>query len=363
MMRLTTVGRWCVWGVGLAATLSCCFPFGSDDDETNGGGYGELPPECTTDPECSHLDTDDDVCTVADCQYGMCAQREVRDNGACQCWQDSDCVAASPCAAMACVDHQCVEEILAEGSAADQEPGDCGELYCDGESAKPTVIPDPNDVPDQFAGDCEALSCDPAAPEIVSGVDPADLPDDDNECTADTCGENGPEHTAVDNGTTCGGDGFCFRSTCMACAPSDPSACGSEGPNEPENDTTPTPYGRYGNACGMLDGSDEDWYTFYADDRSFVYDVLDIAFWSTASTLEVCAYVSCHNGGTPSGGCSNKIAGPNGSQGCCWSGADTLAPSWDLDCLGTSEDSGTVYIQVTAPGASACEVYAMTANY
>lgn len=47
-----------------------------------------------------------------------------------------------------------------------------------------------------------------------------------------------------------------------------------------------------------------------------------------------------------------------------WSGPpNTLKPSWGLDCAGTIEDSGTVYVSVRTPGSSACETYAMTGGY
>jgi hypothetical protein len=318
-----TVAASMAWGAG------CFSPLETGDD------YEPPPPECDEPADCSHLVAAGDPCLAAHCGGGAC-QVVLVASADCQCQDASECAPSGACAAVSCVDYQCLEEISGSGPSESQVAGDCSTIVCDGSS------PDP-----------------------VEEEDPLDLPDDGSECTLDSCGPDGPTSDIHANGTACSG-GVCFLGSCMACSPQDPSACGGEGPDEPANDsgTTPTSFTRYGSACGFLDGSDIDWYTFFAEDETFGSDILDFEVWSTAETLELCAYISCQGGGTPGGGCSNKIPGPEGSVGCCWSGPpDTLSPSWDLDCSGTTEDSGTVRFSVRAPGGDACDTYALTADY
>jgi hypothetical protein len=70
------------------------------------------------------------------------------------------------------------------------------------------------------------------------------------------------------------------------------------------------------------------------------------------------------DGGFPDGGCANKLPGPQGSYGCCWQGPpESLTPTWDLDCTGTSEDSGTLFFSVRAPAGDTCENYVVSAHY
>jgi hypothetical protein len=115
--------------------------------------------------------------------------------------------------------------------------------------------------------------------------------------------------------------------------------------------------------CAFSSSTDVDWYPFNAVDGDFSNDVLHFRFWSLAPTIEVCAYARCRVG-SPGGGCASKIGGPNGSLGCCWTGApNTLAPSWDLDCSGTSDDDATIYVSVKTPGSDACEPYLMKGGY
>jgi hypothetical protein len=53
-----------------------------------------------------------------------------------------------------------------------------------------------------------------------------------------------------------------------------------------------------------------------------------------------------------------------GSEGCCWTGdPSTLSPTWDLDCTGSDDDSGTMFYSVRAPNGGACETYRISAHY
>jgi hypothetical protein len=113
----------------------------------------------------------------------------------------------------------------------------------------------------------------------------------------------------------------------------------------------------------MLDADDVDWYTFYASDGALTNDILRFTVWTSASSVELCAYVACGDGTSPGGGCASKLPGPSGSSGCCWTGSGgSLTPSWDLDC-GTSEDSGTVYYSVRSTTAGTCAKYATHGQY
>jgi hypothetical protein len=311
----------------------------SSSSTSSSSGNTTDPPECTADPDCAHRDTDADPCTVAACQSGRCIERLVKGTPQCQCHDADDCTyyGAKSCNQIACEAHQCVKHVVPAGPAPKQKSGDCYADVCDGVS---------EDATRQF--------------------DAADLVDDGNPCTIESCdAATGLKKTNVANGTACGDGSVCFQGTCLACKPQNAASCGGEGPGEPQNDTSSTPgsYPQHTPFCAFTSGTDVDWYTFYAKDADLSYDVFDFKLWSTAPTLEVCIYVKCGSG-SASGGCATKLAGPNGSEGCCWSGAPSaLAPHWDLDCTGTSEDSGTAYLSVRAPGGDACEQYAIVGGY
>lgn len=204
-------------------------------------------------------------------------------------------------------------------------------------------------------------------------IDISDVPDDDNVCTIDSCDPTfgTKKHEPSQNGIACtdAAPGYCFQGYCMDdCAPMNPSSCGGEGADRPTNDsgTTATDF-QYPVMCGFLANGDVDWYEFHAIDEDFSYDVLQFYVWSQASQVQVCAYVKCDDGTAPGGGCSSKTAGPNGSQGCCWTGSGaTFHQSWDLDC-GSNEDSGQVYVKVNSTGLlpppDACDQYSVQMYY
>lgn len=320
-------------GVALSACLS--------DDPVN--GQAGPPPECGTDADCTHLDTDEDPCTVVKCEIEKCVPRTLTNTTECQCATDADCIAVlggqvKDCATAVCTDHQCAAKIAPAGPAPRQTPGDCGRVTCDGASS---------------AGKRE--------------IDTSDIPDDQNPCTSDSCTAGGETaHASQADGATCGDGSICFNGQCVACKPQNATSCGGEGPNEPANDTgtSASAYSENLPVCGFSSGDDVDWYTFYGKDDDLTRDVIRFKFWSTAATIEACFYVKCDNGGTPEGGCTDLKDGPNGSRGCCYTGAPaSVSPNWDLDCTNTTEDSGTIYVSVRTPGGSACERYTMAGGY
>jgi hypothetical protein len=166
------------------------------------------------------------------------------------------------------------------------------------------------------------------------------------------------------DGTACDPSGVCFEEQCLAgCVAANPSSCGDEGPGEPANDDVSGAASGDHAQCGFLDASDVDWFTFYAKDEEFETNILRFDAWSSASTIELCAYVKCTDGTTADGGCTTHVPGPNGSVGCCWSGSPQgFHQSWDLDC-GTVEDSGEVYVSLRSTTAGACESYAIDMSY
>lgn len=221
-------------------------------------------------------------------------------------------------------------------------------------------------APSELPGDCFHDGCDGISKDGVRTFDANDPKKDDNPCATHTCSTSGPVDGLQPNGKACGTDGgVCFKGKCTVCKPTNATSCAAEGGNEPANDsaTTATSYSEFATVCGFSSDSDVDWYTFYADDGSLTNDVFNFELWSTAPSMEVCIFVKC-SGGTAPSGCSGGKAGPNGSYGCCWSGVPaTLRPSWDMDCSGTSEDSGTTYVSVRTPGGDTCEPYLISGGY
>lgn len=335
--------------------LSACFRHdGSDDD---------FVPDCTIDSDCP--DTND-PCRLPSCFNEICTTKSNVGSPICECASDGDCnsFADTMCRTTSCdvANHACVVTIAPAGPAPEQTDGDCRRVNCDGSTATPVDVADDTDTPDPVTGDCKTTTCN--AGHIDSTPDLADKPADPP-CATATCTDLGPTFSPLPDGTACGASGFCFEKTCMTCTPSNPSSCGSEGTNEPTNDSSASPTSFAGSPqCGFLDTDDVDWFAFYAKDRDFQTDILRFAAWSSAPTIELCAYVSCTDGSKPGGGgCATYIDGPDGSAGCCWTGSSAgFYESWDLDCA-TSDDSGDVYVSVRSTSADACDTYAVDMSY
>lgn len=329
--------------LGVAVMGQGCFFIG-DDDEHERDPFEDVR-ECQVDADCGQLATDDVCYSEPYCDQGSftCRIDFQQDDDLCQCDSPFHCELAGleqlGCNIVSCTsDHQCVEEIVSAGPSPAEVDGDCQTWTCDGESA-------------------EAI--------VESTLD--DLPDDANACTADTCSESGPEHDALEDGSACGSDGVCYATECInGCQPENPDACGDEGPNEPTNDDgfAATSVNEFDESCGMLDADDIDWFEVYIEDEDFETDVIGFDIQSSANSIELCAYVVCEEGAA-TGGCANMVDGPiAGARGCCWNGApSTLSPTWDLDCTGTSDDSGTMFFSLRAPNGDACETYRISAHY
>lgn len=305
---------------------------------TDGTSNGE-PPQCRADTDCAAFDTDQDGCTTAICQSGRCTQKLIKDTAECQCHEASDCTyyERKACNEITCEAHKCSKKIVPAGPSPTQEAGDCSTAMCDGTSEIATTQYDEQDIGDT-SNPCVVKSCSPTG-GLLRGN------------TAD--------------GTACGDGSICFQGGCLACTPQNAASCGGEGPGEPSNDSSSSPaaYPQHKPFCAFSSGSDIDWYTFIAEDGDFTHDVYTFSVWSTAPTIEVCIYVKCGSG-SPGGACGTKLPGPNGSQGCCWTGEpSSVKPTWDLDCSGTGDDGGTTYVSVRAPGGDTCEPYAIVGGY
>ncbi|APR78414.1 5'-nucleotidase [Minicystis rosea] len=317
-IRLAAIGLLC-------ASLGAC------------GGHAEpYVPSCSIDTDCGD---DTDPCVAHVCRSGECEMESRLGTRACECRTATDCdqTEATPCFVISCAANQCVSALAAAGPAPVQTQGDCATFLCDGQTRMPMLTQDLTDVPP------------------------------DEPCGKGMCTAAGPSIEYDPDGTSCSGDaGFCFQHACVTgCVPQNASACGGEGPNEPVNDDSTTPASFTApNACGMLDDSDVDWYTFYAKDEDFQTDILHFDAWSTAPTIELCAYARCTDGSLPSGGgCEADLDGPNGSKGCCWTGASQgFSKTWDLECT-TSDDSGDIYVSIRSTTAGACAVYAVSMSY
>ncbi|NUP12103.1 MAG: hypothetical protein HOW73_39155 [Polyangiaceae bacterium] len=334
-------GLWSLFSVLWLVPLGGCFFTDDCADE-----YDPPDPECETNDDCEDLDNDDSSCTVAECVYGSCQVSTRLDASAgCECTQPADCVAAygqQTCSTWSCVDDTCVSAVAPAGLA-----------------------PPENQVP----GDCASIQCDGTAPNGVTMQEPLDPATDNNDCTADACGPDGATtYTPMEDGALCGSNGVCNGGACVLnCIPDNPDSCGSEGPGEPTNDAIGGAQSlvRYGATCGFLDGDDTDWWTFYGDDDTLVTDIFDASVDTEATSIELCVYVQCSNGTNATGDCTGLASSSeNGLAGCCWTGdPSTFNVYWDMQCLGTEEDSGQFYVSVRAPGGGACEPYVLTAGY
>lgn len=102
----------------------------------------------------------------------------------------TDCGTDTACLSWLCSGGKCGKNPTAEGtSLAQQSPGDCSQIVCDGQGS------------------------------TKGAFDSADVQSDGNECTVDACTTQGTTHTAKPTGTLCSG-GLCNASqTCVAHIP------------------------------------------------------------------------------------------------------------------------------------------------
>lgn len=195
--------------------------------------------------------------------------------------------------------------------------------------------------------------------------------DDNNECTADDCTGGVETFTPEPLGTPCGSNGSCENGVCITwCTPlPDLEACPDTGAYEATDDVSsgepqfldddgaPKPI------CGVLTAGDEDWISYYAEDRSFETDINDFQFWSFSKNLRFCAFAECSGGpGSTLAPCENggtPTTSPGGYPGCCWQGTfNTLDYfSMNLECTSSDTDSGWVRIRVDNPSDDECAPY------
>ncbi len=113
-----------------------------------------------------------------------------------------------------------------------------------------------------------------------------------------------------------------------------------------------------GTVSGALDSSDEDWYTYTAEDVSLcsVDPTLSIA----TGNVEVCLFLVCIEG-------AEEITCPMGStatdvgtlSGCCSTSGFTV----DLNCNGPISDDATNFIRVKSASQDSCTTYSVGYHY
>lgn len=234
------------------------------------------------------------------------------------CITPDDCPAPAPCELVTCEDDACIYAPRPEGEVADDVPGDCRTLVCDGAGAG------------------------------VSQVDDADPPDDANDCTDDVCDDGQPANPARPVGSPCEGAKVCHADlTCQPCP--ERTACGDESPHEPnetQSKAAALPLVRDDDDAAYLcetlgSPGDVDWFTFTAVDTAL--GAVAPALTGVPDDAQVCAYFQCSGSGTavvcPEGTVEDDA--PLGQQGCC--GHGTFEPY--IDCKGLSEDA-TVWMRV-----------------
>jgi hypothetical protein len=110
-----------------------------------------------------------------------------------ECMTPTDCGTDTTCLSWTCSDGKCGKNHAAEGTPlAQQSPGDCSQLVCDGQGS------------------------------TKAAFDAADVQSDGKECTVDACTTQGTTHTAKPTGTPCS-SGLCDAS--QACVAHIPVQC------------------------------------------------------------------------------------------------------------------------------------------
>lgn len=148
-------------------------------------------------PDNSDVPIDDDACSVAKCSDGTLTREVAPEGTACgtgvtttcnkagacsNCENHSDCGVSTPCAKWLCENKICVKTYELLGTIAD----------------------------DPMIGDCRKTTCDGAGNEQETIV-VTDVPPDGNDCTTDTCTEEGiAAYPAGNIGLPCGTCGLCM---------------------------------------------------------------------------------------------------------------------------------------------------------
>lgn len=112
---------------------------------------------------------------------------------------------------------------------------------------------------------------------------------------------------------------------------------------------------------GTLAGDDEDWFTIKTDDKltCTVNPEVDV---TSLENVTVCIYFDCDHGRADVGcpwAASEKQA-PGGQPGCC-SSSSPFSP--DLNCKGSLDEAGRVWVQVKWPGNSSCKPYSVETHF
>ncbi len=182
---------------------------GAAGGTSSDGAGGGVP--CKTNTECPKAGL---VCVSQECINGFCRIQSTAEGAPCassessvcdgqghcvQCTQPAHCtsIVEDQCAKRACIGNTCQTQFLSQefpAGPAQQLPGDCKVVVCDGFGGTKTVHDD------------------------------SDTPNDDNGCTTDTCLNGSEVHVKVPMGTPCGTNSVCDASgQCVGCL--QPSDC------------------------------------------------------------------------------------------------------------------------------------------
>lgn len=152
-----------------------------------------IPEHCPGAGACAHATCDNTgLCGVGyDPQGSPCGAGTCDGAGSCTgCGSDSQCGMSTECTTYACQSGQCTSTHVSSGHVLSmQTAGDCSTKVCDGNGG------------------------------ITGMTDDMDAPSDWNDCTADSCMNGTPKHTALPSGTPCaGGAKVCNGSgVCVSC--------------------------------------------------------------------------------------------------------------------------------------------------
>lgn len=262
--------------------------------------------------------------------------------------------------------------------------GDCRKPACDA-SGTPTFTPDPSDLPPSTPGDCKSAGCD-ASGNITYTPDPSDVPPDTikGDCLTPGCDANGnatsvpandpPPASACDTytcqsgqavsspvnqGKSCGVDGFVCSATgtCDVCPAAD-ATCSDPGPGAGAGSLASAyDLGTIGfcdgdgySFCGALHARVTS-YVGYVSDGSFSLCEFDPDVRVQASApVTLCEYFDCPTVTCPAGTLPATLTTPAGLPGCCATGAAV-----EMQISPSCEDSQT-YITVESE-AGACTTY------
>ena len=187
-------------------------------------------------------------------------------------------------------------------------------------------------------------------------------------CSAGACvAQAKANNTVCDDGTPCTVSDKCTSGKCAGTSTADSSEPNNSAPGKTLADKSDC------DALSQLTAtispsSDVDWYFFNSQDKAGCTVKPQAKIENLAADYELCVWFVCGNGSTGSDtvSCANGTktsGGPSGSFGCCSKNAGTVAEfakvSPSCSFLGTGNDGGKTWVQVTAKSGAMCGGYTL----